>query len=427
MSFFNVLKLRLHELGSTAFWVPVTAYLGYFASYNKLYLFHIVFGFVIIQKGLVKIKNISRLFSRERSYLPGILLCFLLALASFLYPIPLVTRAKYFCFIFFALFIIFFIKSTYKNIPYQVLKALLWLEISFCLFEMVFHYHLPWSAHYLQPPIETILSVPTGFRHNPNNLAFLFFCSFVFFQIKDQFDLRKGFLLKFALLLMISFVGSRGVYLVMITLLLGNLLLLKKKAIVFCVLAFFVLVPFSTKVFDFKVRSFTELQYSYSALTRFLDMKSFKNIKPNPYSTAESIKERHSTVKITLRDVGLKEFFFGRGPGGTSSRLLVLTKGKKSSLHFFPLEVLLDLGLLPILMLFFICFQRIKKVFVTATLNVAFTEYALYWLSLILMIVGSVTLSSAYYFLPFWLFFSLSLSFGRELVDSEPIPVIDNI
>lgn len=305
----------------------------------------------------------------------------------------------------------------YKKV-FKFLGLLFFFEIIVCLFEITIGLHLPTSPYshtrlyqtsfeenYSPLIANSIKYVPTGFHHNPNDLALTIACIIPFFLVNKNYI--KRFLFTIIGLTIIICAGSRGVFLAFIFGYLFNSIVYKPKfiflQIIISVIVFSMTICFLNQEQKSLIVGFTE--NIKSSLVRYVDFSESSN---------ESIGYRKQLIKNGLDSLNKKSVLLGVG-GGNSG--FIQTKYEKignnlTSMHNFWVEVLVDSGLIYFTLLlfwyFFICYKILIISFKCRNLTLKTHAQALL-ISLVIFFIGCISASSVIYHFPMWLMFAWAL------------------
>lgn len=275
--------------------------------------------------------------------------------------------------------------------------------------------------------IESLERSATGFEWNPNNMAIAMEMVFPFFLFYRKIWVKViGFL---AILAIVIFSSSRGVFIALSFMLAIYLVLYKKsiKMILLMLVGFIGLLVINYK-FNLKESDNTqvrEIAQSFDVLGRFL---SDENASPNP---SESINVRKDLMNI---GIGSIQDSYGIGIGGGCSTDMLENMGgvgkkKITSLHNFWLEVSVEGGILFVLLFFAWYANLFLELFSIA--NRAQDPRLIYLakatsLGLAGFLIGAISASTVIYFFPMWLLFGVSIAVvncGRmELQSSNQEP-----
>ncbi|MGO1159339.1 O-antigen ligase family protein [Acinetobacter lwoffii] len=253
--------------------------------------------------------------------------------------------------------------------------------------------------------IEFLYSMPTGFTGNPNNFGFIVLLSFpfIFYYLKNIYLKSFLFLTTFYL---INFIESRGLlvafFLYIFLYFLVFLFSIKNKNIILFFLSGLVFLFFSL------VKLFSE-----KLLLIFDDILiAIEMIKYGVIVDYDSTGVR-SYIYSKGFDAFLSSPFFGGGIGSMQTRLIQDNFILVKSFHFFPFELLIDIGIV------FFCLILISYVYLIIAMyniyirnnNDFLKKIAIAcFFSLIIYPFASIVPSSTVYILPFWYVLGLSLA-----------------
>jgi hypothetical protein len=247
-----------------------------------------------------------------------------------------------------------------------------------------------------------VLSSPTGFHWNQNNLAFVFLVFFPFTFLFKNSWWKNG--IRMLLFILILSTGSRlGFYAAVFIYFFIWIAELKRKQwqqIIPIMTLIFILTDgyyvFPTKLIKIKEVAFVSKSVFYE---RFPDHCYEKK------NSKEARKELFSQGKRHF----FSSILFGNGAGGFTKNMEAYNQSKKTenlkivtNAHNFIIELLVDFGimiLLPFFMIFVNLIRHLKN------------KNKQFWLLSFLLglafMAGSIMVSSLVYFLPFYLFFFL--------------------
>ncbi|OZN48656.1 hypothetical protein [Gallibacterium anatis] len=411
----------------------ISAFLGYSISYRSVYLFHVIsiifFFYLLFINGKMK-KSI--VFSLRPFF---ILLTF--SVFSFFW-VKDFSHSIYYIFyllcgavsIFSVLFLVNDDSSLKKIINILLFLQLLNIVLGFLEASTDFRYPLsPYSSYvtlfgYKQNELlarlneielSDFLSKPTAFNYNPNDFGFVFILVFPFFYFCSSRILKC--LVIIILFYFIYAIKSKG--LVLSTILFFAMLIVesfskgnkKKKglmSLLFLVAGILTFIFFDQQILELlnnRAFSFVDT-FNY-----FIDNVNSSELESLPQ---DSTGERTFLYLFGLRQLWLSNGF-GLGIGGITTELIEIDYSMKS-FHFFPLELMIDLGIFffSFILIYYIrILFRLRKIYKTVQDRDirAITRAALY--SLIIIPIASISPSSTIYILPFWLVFGISLSILR--------------
>jgi len=256
-----------------------------------------------------------------------------------------------------------------------------------------------------------IISSPTGFSWNPNNLATTMVILLPFFLFfKNKFVKYIAFL---SLMIIIVMSGSRGNFIASLFGIFLYLFIYSKKravkSVLFLILLLPIIIPATMLVIESLKQSenirISDMVYSYDVLKRYI-------IKDE--ESEDSIGVRHQLIRNGLN--ALKNSY-GLGVGGGGSQVVQENiggvAGHISSMHNFWVEMLVDSGII------------FTTIFVSWYIGIILILYKIYVrtdqhylkyfasstsLSMICFSVGVISASSVIYLLPMWLMFGFAIA-----------------
>ena len=390
-----------------AFLFLASAVLGYIVSYGKFYLFHAIAILYIsaIAIGLVKIKTKS--FKTT-----SILILFIFFATASLLWAPDVVNGLYTIFYLLCGYLIVFFIVNYAadakklKFVFLVLASFISLNIFIGLLETLSVYRLPMSPFY-----ETKLTRPTGFNFNPNDFGFVFISilSFLFFYPSK--------IIKFiALILSLWFIlklESKGFFAAILFfyfLLLIHEMRRVKFETMFGVLAILILAPTLVIIL---VKSHVVLDNR--AFSLLIEINRGLELMSSP----EILVEDSTSHRAYMYSYGLEQLFesngFGLGALGIGS---LLAKGGDTahafhSFHNFFLEMLIDFGILPFVIMmtgyFYLSLRLIKiSKFIQDDRLSYFANASGF--SLLAMLPASISPSSIIYMFIFYLIIGFAIA-----------------
>ncbi len=396
-----------------------TALIGVGLSFGKLYLFHISFLLISLSIPFLNIK--FRINNKPSFIFLFPFLMFAFYALSILWAENTFYAIQYLIYLFFGLSIIYYSLIFIQNDKslLQVLKILggvFLIELIICLLESYTSFRYPISpysdyityfAHEFKiDPLlgddikKMILSNPTGFHWNPNNLAtaFAILLPFLLFH-KNALIKWGGTILT---LVVIYNSNSRGVLIAAILMLVYFFVTnLKVKYILFGVFISicFLLIPNDL----FKINSIKTKLYGSSNAVYSLIFES-KDVN-------NSIGARQKLMKNALTELNQVHWL---GVGGGNSKYIQEKRGKVAgkltSLHNFWLEVLVDAGIflfIGFLAWYILILKKLNALEYSKNSNISYLAKSTK-LSLLGVIVSAVSCSSIIYFFPFWILIGLS-------------------
>jgi O-antigen ligase len=307
----------------------------------------------------------------------------------------------------------------------RLIRTFLFLVLLLCLLEILFDFRLPISRYSrFQPSVEGVdssisaLNIPTAFYGNQNNLALM---CVTLLPLVGLF--RKSIYNKAMSLAIISVVVVSGSRIALLVVFFLSFLWLIGKPLKYSIgvlisITFFVL---STYFFTFDYLDCEK--YISPRICLFADIIREKPELIDLASGSDSIG-----VRLELSEQAIKLFaarpWFGVGPGVTGDLISVdhFQAGSIVNLHNPPLEILSEYGLIGsipwvvgwLLMLrvvFYIPHRRFRNILLSASLIAP---------------VASITVSSLYYFTPFWALMGIILGLAGRMSHSAASGKLDS-
>ncbi len=424
------------DINNVSKYLIYTATIGLAVSYGNFYLFHI-FIVMFMATAIVEIKNVVKTIDFLNN-LPIILIFSfqLLYIFSITWSNNKLSAIYYSAYIFIGILLILtFIIAAKNQIEldkiFKIISYIFIVEIIVSLLEIITTFRYPispyssiveyfnrenkifenFSPHF----INSLATIPTGFRWNPNDLATTMIIILPFFVIHKNLIIK--FLGVLGVVAIIYFTNSRTVLFCVLFLFFLYILLyekIKTKLIFFGSMLFIVIIIVLNLNNLNKYEKFipTKITYTINSIRIFLT------------ENHEKINEKSS---ISIRQNLIKNAFtafkqsYGLGVGGGNSNFIHKQKNMKNtknitSLHNFWLEILVEGGIIAFLIFIYFYFSTIYKVFVISkkTENETLMYYAkASTLALSIFIIAEISMSSAIYFLPMWLLLGFSLSLSK--------------
>jgi teichuronic acid biosynthesis protein TuaE len=256
--------------------------------------------------------------------------------------------------------------------------------------------------------ISSLISIPTGFHGNPNNLALFTNMVFPFFLFSKRLSVR--FLGIILTLTVIIFTGSRGNFLAFFAGIIIYLYMKHKKTFVLLLLIsvlFFVTGLFDT-VIDIAKESKNDrisgMASIVDALTEYLSRRY--EYRGGSISTRRRLIENGITE---LKKTG------GLGVGGGASRFIqkAIYHSEIDTMHNFWVEILVEGGII-IFVSFFVWYisLALKLLLVSRRTKDSFVAYISrsLFLSMCIYSIGCISVSIVIYYLNMWLMFGMAIS-----------------
>ena len=407
----------------------VSIVIGVGISYGDLYLFHIIFGIVILQSTRQLIYNSFKinLNTFQNNYIYFMPLFMFWYFITIFWSVNKLYTLQYIFYIFCGTGIVFYIVSVFKtpndlNRGKKILAYVFSIEIALSILECFSSFRLPISpfSDYvtffgrepsLDPTLDSfsvasLIQPPTGFKWNPNDLALTMITLVPFFLF-----LNKNFFLKMiaisSITTIIIMTSSRSVFLSMGILFLTYFIFYKRQ-----------ILPIALTIsvgllFFFQIENLKESenpQISEIANT----FSTIQNILSDNILIGESISIREELARNGIN--ALKNSYgFGVGAGGSVAiqEKLGGVDGRITSMHNFWLEVIVDSGILfGIVFLIWYLSLAWNLYLVGLRSKISHSKYfgKSISLSLIIFIPAAITSSSVIYFLPMWLLFGFAIA-----------------
>lgn len=386
--------------------------LGYTVSYEKFYFFHFIaiLYYLAVFLGVIKLKR-----STFNSILILIILFFYCCLSLIWTPnyINGLTYIFYLLCGFTVVIAIVNYGKTQKDIDYIFKVTTIMLSINFMvgLIETTGYFRLPISPYAIPGTFQNFISGfdrPSGFNYNLNNFGFVFAISFPFI-----FLYPNRMISFIGLVIMIWFVYKLqskgfllGIFVFFLAYVIGEI---KRKRFIYCLFIgatlILVIISFYLEQVSgiFQGRAFAV----FNQISRGIDLIKTENITPQDSTSVRAYF--YATGLTTL----FNNYGLGAGISAIASQLGSWSGENITSFHFFFLELLIDLGIIPftVLMCFYIklivqLFKRSKNT--SNDLNKYYMRASGY--SLITIIPASVAPSNTIYILTFWLLIGFSLA-----------------
>ena len=271
-----------------------------------------------------------------------------------------------------------------------------------------FNRSIAYDANMSADLIAAIKSTPTGFRWNPNNLATTMLLLLPFFLFSPKILIRV--FATIAALVIIFLTGSRGVLIAVFVLSVFYVFMFQKRKNILIImsiatlmfLGFLLMKPYLKENYSVKYR---EISTTTEALNNYF------------FVDHEQINDTSSiAIRQNLISNGIDAFksTYGLGLGAGNSQLVQKERGNTHntySMHNFWVELLVEGGIIFFLLWCIWYFLLIRKLFFISRRH--YSSDIRYYaksatLSLIVLMIGMISISSAIYFFPMWLLFAFS-------------------
>jgi teichuronic acid biosynthesis protein TuaE len=404
----------------------VSSVIGVAISYSNIYLFHISLILLLFSCLIYSTVNRSFLMLKKLPtrlhYLFPIMFCwyFITLFYSIDQTNTLIYLFYIFCGTFLAITIIYYsFNLNNQKVTLRILYVIFMIDIFMSFLESVTSFRLPISpfSQYVtyfgrenslnNIAFNGVITYPTGFHWNPNNLATTLAIIFPFFLIIKK-GISKYLILIVTFLIIVTTSSRANMISVAIIFLIYLIWYRRKLFIKLSPLFLFLLILINyqpLKVDNVYINSFYE---------------SINSIKEdfNNSNETNSITVRKQLIKDAI-DIFIETKGIGIGGGGTKA--IDGSLGTGAALHNFWLEILVESGILFfIIFVFWYLMIMIKLYFVAKnSKNILLINYSsACLLSLIGFIFGAISVSSAVYLLPMWILFGFSIAtinnFERE-------------
>ncbi len=252
--------------------------------------------------------------------------------------------------------------------------------------------------------LDYLYTMPTGFSGNPNNFGFIVIISlpFIWFFIRSKILKIVSFVCIFYLIWVIE---SRGLLLGVIFFIISYLLfylvsMRNKTYLLYMFLIVFLFVFVFLKQIQFNILSIYDDILSGIEMIKYGGIIEFDSTGIRSYIYSEGLSKLKENI------------FFGAGIG--SMQYYLYTENLPiQSFHFFPLELLIDIGLFAFSIVFFsyiyLIIKLYKLFFITDSELIKKISISCFF-SLTIYLLVSIVPSSTVYILPFWFVLGLSLA-----------------
>ncbi len=406
----------------------VSSVIGVAISFNDIYLFHIVFGFIILFSFRTLAKSDYKIdlsyFSTKYVYFFPIF--FGWYFLSIFWSINKIYTVQYLFYIFCGLGIVFsFIieindQKKLKRAT-KILGMIFGLEIFFSILEALTSFRLPISPFSdvvtffgrepsLQPSLDSfsipsILQPPTGFQWNPNDLAVTMIMLVPFFLFLNRNIIKWIAIIAISIIIIMT--SSRTVLLSMGLLFFVYLIFYKKQ--IMSVLLVIIITSLFLSQID-RLKESENIQVSDIANT----FSAIQDVLTDDLLIGQSLSIRQELATNGIKAIQ-DSFVLGVGGGGS---IAVQEKvggvdGRITSMHNFWLEVIVDSGILFAISFFLWYLSLAWDLFKIGTKSKNNDSKYLgksISLSMIIFIPAAISASSVIYFLPMWLLFGFAIA-----------------
>lgn len=412
-----MLKLK----GNIVYFFLAAALIGLGLSFGKIYAFHLVFLVALLFFPFKKVNHFIANKPSFLTYFPALM--FVFYLLSIFWATNFFYSIQYLGYLFFGIaivYITFFCVNKTKELKkvLVVLGAVLLLEIVICFFEMYTSFRYPISPysklvtyfghgykidHNLSSAVKSlIMSVPTGFHWNPNNLATLLSIAMPFTLLSTNKWIKYiGSLL---LLIVLGATNSRAVMLsvsIMILYIILTEFFVSKTTLIALMSLCLVLFVVPAKFNPLSAVN-NRISDSVDAVFGMFENKQITN----------SLGARQELMKNALDDLD-GNLWLGIGAGNSKfiQEKNGKVAGKLTSLHNFWLEILVDAGIVFFLIFIGWYFLIVNKLFKLSKSNDPFLAYVskASAIALLGLLISAVSCSSIIYFFPFWILLAIAL------------------
>lgn len=400
-----------------------TAVLGPALSYAKLYSFHLVllglFLFYFLKNKKITIRKEFDEFL--------FIIYFFLAFISFIWSAEISYTFRYFFYLINGITLIFIIKRNINDIRdfsyfFNFVKYPILIQIIIALLESFTSFRLPTSPYSKYASffgkkasdiegfnVESqlyLLSSPTGFMGNPNNLAVILVTIIPFFWFSRNVYVKV--LGTFSIFLIIVMTGSRGAFLAFLFGLFV-FIFMKSKKIFFTMM---IILIFSISFIDFFIEKLKE-----SEVDKLVEIATVGEAL-NQYLFEESNSSGSISIRQTLIRNGLEALVDsnGLGVGAGASNAIQEKKGvfkDVTSMHNFWIELLVEMGIFFfVLFVTWYLYTLFRLYFIFKKSNDALIKFfaGSFFCSLTVFIVSNISASTVIYMLPIWLLYGFSLA-----------------
>lgn len=404
-----MLKTNIEKIIVTA--IILSAILGYNISYEKVYLFHIM---ILLYYFLIFTNYITIKKSTINKILP-IALFGIYFIFTLLWTPNKTNGAIYVFYLLCAFSLILSIVNFSIDkaaIFYALTVITLGLMVNFFIgvIESTGHFRMPASPYAIQGTLKNIdanFNSPSGFFSNLNDFGFVFIIFFPFFFFNPKKIIRYwGFIL---LILFIITLQSKGFFLsTIIFFSLYFIINIRKKGVYILLMLATIATPLLILLSietEPNSRIFTLLDQIHKGVSLILS----GDINPSD-STSTRAYYYLTGIKSLIESYGL-----GTGIAGISS--LLAQDNNTISFHFFFLELLIDIGVIPFIILMYCYFKKIWYLLKSSKNE---KDYTIKYIkksiafALLIAIPASIAPSSIIYLLSFWVLIGLSLCFKKN-------------
>lgn len=414
-SFKNFISIAKSEW--SFFFLFLALYVEQGVSFGKFSLFHIAIVTFLVKNSTKIIIERKNLFLKQS--IPFHIFFLVIFLTSFMNSLNLIYM-YYYGFVY-LVFLIFwfqreFIITHYSTVLY-FLFFLFTCDLFLSLLEFISPFRYPISRlseynHFFGRnynffkddvycfDLNYVLSTPTGFHWNQNNLAFILLIMLLFTMILRNKIIRN--LMRVLILILVLATGSRIGFITSCIVLLFFAYWEIKNREWLIIIPLFVSACILTDgfyVFPFQSKKIKEVA--------IISQSIFTDKFPDQCYQKKNSEETRLLLNAQCVSLIKEKLIFGRGAGGLNMELIKYNESKKhdnekivTNGHNFLLELLVDFGsliIIPIILIFFNLFYGVKKR----------GEFDIVFLMIFIVIIfaGSVMISSMVYFLPFYSIF----------------------
>ena len=397
-----------------------SAFVGVGLSYGKIYAFHIAFAFALLFFPFRAAK--SFIFTKPRFVFLFPALMVVYYMISMLWAPHFLYAVTYVGYLLFGISIVYFTFFYIENLTqlnrlFLVLGMLLFVELIVSLLEIYTQFRYPISPYsklvthfghgykidvnFSDKIKSLILSVPTGFHWNPNNLATLLGIALPFTLLSANKWIK--YIITLVLLLVLLATNSRGV-------------VLSAALIIFYV--FFIETVVSKRIFLFIVTLGILIILLPQSINPFNSVnKRISNSVDAVFAlfddnqTSNSLGARQELIKNALDELD-NHLWLGVGAGNSKfiQEKNGKVAGKLTSLHNYWLEILVDTGFIFFLVFVFWYFKVVYELVLISNTNTKLKYYSKsIYIAMLGLLISAISCSSIVYFFPFWILLSIGL------------------
>lgn len=387
-----------------------SAVIGYVISFGKLYLFHVI-ALLYVSAVLLGAVKISR---QAVSSIGALFLVFLFSAISLLWSPDAANGFRYIFYLSNALIIVLALVNYSRSkreldFTYGVLACFLLLNFLVGILETTGLFRLPMSPYYGE-----FNTRPSGFNYNINNFGFVFAISFPYLFLYPKFWVR---LAGVVLAAWFTFkLESKGFFLALFFFFIFYLMMeLKKRSTwyMICLGAIFLIILGATQLISPVELAEKRAFSGFEQIERAIELIGEGSIDAND----------STSTRMAMYLYGLQELqssgYLGVGIAGIGTALAQNTNFFPDadgiySFHNFFLEMLIDLGLVPFILIFVCYFALVIRLFKISRREGGVKYYAkssAY--ALLTALPASISPSSIIYILSFWLILGFSIAVAR--------------